>query len=262
MSIRQNKILAIALATGCLVASNFARADDIRVVSSGGFAAAYKSLAPAFEKQTGNKLVTGWGPSMGTTTNAVPVRLARGEALDVVIMVGAALDGLMKEGKLLAGSKIKFADSLIACAVSKTSTARPDISTVPALKQAFLNAKFIAVSDSASGEYIKHELLQKLGIEAEVKDKIKQIPATPVGESIAKGDADLGCQQYSELLPVAGISILGNIPDEVQLVTEFSGAIVATSKHVEQGRSLLQFLGSPQNASAIAATGLKPTAKP
>jgi molybdate transport system substrate-binding protein len=237
-------------------------ADDIRVVSSGGFAAAYKTLAPEFERQTGNKLLTGWGPSMGTTTNAVPVRLARQEVLDVVIMVGAALDQLMKEGKLLAGSKVKFADSLIACAVNQAGNAKLDISTVPALKQAFLNAKSVAVSDSASGEYIKNELVHKLGIAEQMKAKIKQIPATPVGEMVAHGEAELGCQQYSELLPVAGIRILGNIPDEVQLVTEFSGAIVAASNNAKQGQALLQFLGSPQNAAAIAATGLKPAAKP
>lgn len=250
---------AITLAVSSLFVTSLAAAEDIRVISSGGFAQAYKNLAFAYEKSSSDKLISGWGPSMGTTANAIPVRMARGENIDVVIMVGDSLDTLMKEGKLVAGSKVVLANSLIACAV-KTGNAKPDISTVDGLKQAFLQARTVAYSDSASGEYIKHQLMKKLGIAEQMQGKAAQIPATPVGEIIAHGEADFGCQQRSELLPVAGIDIVGLLPQEVQLSTPFSAAIVSGSKVQKNAQALLDFLSSEKNADVIAETGLEPVA--
>jgi len=234
-------------------------AAEVRVVSSGGFAQAYKNLAGAYQQQSGNQLISGWGPSMGNTANAIPARLARGESIDVVIMVGDALDKLMAEGKLEPGSKVVLANSPIACAVP-LGAAKPDISTLEGLRQTFLQARHVAYSESASGEYIKHQLMHKLGIAEQMQGKAAQIPATPVGEIIAHGEADFGCQQNSELLPVAGIAIVGLLPQEVQLKTEFSAALVRNAAAPEAGRALLRFLSAPANAAAIAATGLEPVA--
>jgi molybdate transport system substrate-binding protein len=236
-----------------------ANAVEISVVSSGGFAEAYKELSPAFEKKTGHVLNSGWGPSMGTTKNAIPVRLERGENIDVVIMVGKSLDDLMAQGKLLAGSKVHLANSPIACAV-KHGEPKPDISTVAKFKETLLKVHTLAYSDSASGEYIKNELMDKLGIKEQMTGKTRQIPATPVGEIVARGDADLGCQQRSELKAVKGIDIIGLIPQEVQLITSFSGAIVAGSQHPKEAKALLDFLGSQENAHVIEETGLEPMA--
>jgi molybdate transport system substrate-binding protein len=234
-------------------------ATDIHVVSSGGFAQAYKDLAPRYEQASGDTLVSGWGPSMGTTKNAIPARLERGEHIDVVIMVGDALDKLMAAGRLEPGSKVVLADSFIACAVPH-GAAKPDIGTVDGLRKAFLQARHVAYSDSASGEYIRRELLDKLGIRQQMEGKAAQIPATPVGEIVAHGEADFGCQQRSELQPVKGIDIVGLIPNEVQLKTEFAGALVRGGDHADAGRALLRFLASPANAPAIEATGLQPAA--
>lgn len=237
-----------------------AQATDIRVVSSGGFAPAYKALAPEFEKQSGNKLISEWGPSMGNTKNAIPLRLERGEDIDVVIMVGKSLDELMSQGKLVAGSKVVLANSPIACAVKKGAK-KPDISTVAKFKKALLDAKSIAYSDSASGEYIKNELMDKLGIKSQIQGKARQIPETPVGEIIAKGEAEFGCQQRSELKAIQGIDIIGLIPNEVQLISEFSAAIVASSVRQNEARSLLNFISSSKNAHIIEGTGLQPASK-
>ena len=249
---------AAALAVFAL-AAGAARADDLRVVSSGGFAQAYKDLSAPFERASGDHLVSEWGPSMGATKNAIPARLARGEPIDVVIMVGDALAKLMAEGRLEPGSKVVLANSPIACAV-RHGAPQPDIRTVDGLRAAFLHAHHVAYSDSASGEYIRRSLMDRLGIRAQMEGRAAQIPATPVGEIIAHGDADFGCQQQSELKPVAGIDIVGLIPAEVQLKTEFSGALVRGSRHPEVGRKLLRFLAAPANANAIAATGLEPVA--
>jgi len=247
-------LAALALAAGAA-----AQATDLRVVSSGGFAQAYKDLAGPYQQASGDHLVSEWGPSMGATPNAIPARLARGEPIDVVIMVGDALDKLMAEGRLEPGSKVVLANSPIACAV-RHGAARPDIRTVDGLRTAFLHARHVAYSDSASGEYIKRQLMDKLGIRQQMEGKAAQIPATPVGEIIARGEADFGCQQRSELKPVAGIDIVGLLPQEVQMKSEFAGALVRGSHHPEAGRALLRFLGAPANAPVIESTGLEPAA--
>jgi molybdate transport system substrate-binding protein len=200
-----------ALAAFALAAGASAQATDIHVVSSGGFAQAYKDLSGPYERASGDHLVSEWGPSMGTTKNAIPARLVRGEPIDVVIMVGDALDKLMAEGRLEPGSKVVLANSPIACAV-RHGAAKPDIGTVDGLRTAFLHAQRVAYSDSASGEYIKQKLMDKLGIRQQMEGKAAQIPATPVGEIIAHGEADFGCQQRSELKPVQGIDIVGLLP--------------------------------------------------
>ncbi len=254
----QHTLLA---ACAALTLTAAAHAADLRVVTSGGFAQAYKDLSGAYERTSGNHLQSEWGPSMGSTRNAIPARLARGESIDVVIMVGDALDKLMAEGRLEPGTKVVLANSPIACAV-RQGTAKPDISTVEGLRQAFLQAGHVAYSDSASGEYIKRELLDKLGIKQQMEGKATQIPATPVGEIIAHGQADFGCQQRSELKPVPGIDIVGLLPAEVQLKTQFAGAVVRGASQPQAARELLRFLAAPQNASAIEATGLEPVATP
>lgn len=251
--LKMNTLAALA----ALALAAAAHATDLQVVASGGFAQAYKDLSGPYEKASGDRLLSAWGPSMGTTKNAIPARLARGEAIDVVIMVGDALDKLMAEGRLEPGSKVVLANSPIACAV-RQGAARPDIGTVEGLRQAFLGASRVAYSDSASGEYIKKQLLDRLGIKQQMEGKAAQIPATPVGEIIAHGEADFGCQQKSELKPVKGIDIVGLLPQEVQLKTQFAGAIVRGSSHPEAAASLLRFLASPANAAAIEATGLEP----
>src|SRR6478609_7738573 len=118
-------------------------AAEVRVMISGGLTAAYKALVPEFERATGHKVLTAYGPSMGTTTNAIPVRLDRGEAADVLIMVGYALEDLAKNGKVIAGSSVDLVKSPIGVAV-KSGTPKPDISSADALKRALLAAKSVA----------------------------------------------------------------------------------------------------------------------
>jgi len=156
------RLIALVI-TASLFVSWATGATELHVISSGGFAAALKALAPRYEQATGNTLVLGWGPSMGETHDAVPARLARGEHIDVVIMVGYALHKLADEGKIVPGTSVALARSLIGAAV-KAGAPHPDISTPEALKQALLNARSIAYSDSASGVYIQNELFKKLGI--------------------------------------------------------------------------------------------------
>jgi molybdate transport system substrate-binding protein len=237
------------------------RAADIRVVSSGGFAAAYHALAPEFEQTTGNHLIASWGPSMGNTNDAVPQRLARHEPIDVVIMVGSALGKLVEDGKIIPDSRVDLARSTIGAAV-RLGAQKPDISTVDSLRNTLLNAKSIAYSDSASGVYISTELFQRLGIADQVTGKSRMIPAEPVGLVVARGEAEIGFQQISELKPIKGIEIIGPLPKEVQKITIFSAGIVIGSKEPEAAKALIAFLASATAAPAISASGLEPIAHP
>lgn len=233
------------------------RAEEVRVVSSGGFAAALKVLAPQFEQATGHTLVLQWGPSMGTTVDAVPQRLARGETPDVVIMVGYALDKLVVEGKVAASDDVPLAESLIGLVV-RAGAPVPDISDEAKLRQVLLGAKSIAYSDSASGVYIEREMFRKLGIEDQVHGRARMIPAEPVGQVVVRGEAEVGFQQISELQPIKGITLVGPIPAPEQLATVFSAGVLAASAHKEAARALVRFLAAPEAAGVVRDSGMQP----
>src|SRR5476649_949707 len=200
----------VAAASFFLLASA-SDAAEITVMISGGYSAAYKEIVPQFEQVTGNKVVTVFGPSMGETPEAIPHRIARGEPVDAVIMVGYAVDQLIAQGKVTQSNRINLAQVLIYMAV-RAGAAKPEIGTLAAFKQALLAAKSIANSDSASGVYISTEMLKRPGIADQVKDKSRMIPAEPVGQVVARGEAEIGFQPISALRPVPGIDIVGPIP--------------------------------------------------
>ena len=238
------------------LALNFAaQAEELSVMTSGGFTAAYKILGPKFAAATGNTLTTSLGPSMGKAPEAIPNRLARGEHADVVIMVGYALDELIKQGKVDPDSRVELADSRIGLAV-KAGAAKPAIGTDAELKQTLLAAKSVAYSDSASGVYIEKQLYKKLGIEDQLAPKSKMIERIPVASVVAKGDYQLGFQQVAELLPVPGITFVGKIPEDVQSVTRYAAGIPKNAQHPAEAKQLLQYLASPTAQEAVRATGL------
>ena len=251
------------LALAALAALAFAQpacAEEVRVMISGGFQAAYRALGPEFEKWTGIKLVTITGPSMGATPEAIPNRIDRGEPVDVVIMVGDALDELVKRGKVDPESRVDLARSPIAMAV-RAGERKPDISTVEALKRALLEAKSIAYSDSASGVYLETVLFPRLGIAEQLRGKARAIPAEPVGKVVARGDAQIGFQQLAELKPIPGIDIVGLLPEGAQKITMFSAGISTTSKEPRGAYALVKFLGTYHAGRYITETGLDPVKK-
>ena len=242
---------------GALLLTVTANAAEVRVMISGGLTAAFKALVPVFKKETGNKVLIAYGPSMGTTDNAIPMRLERGEPADVLIMVGYALSDLGKKGKVVPGTEVELVRSPIGVAV-KSGAPKPDIRSADAVKRALLAAKTIAYSDSASGVYVSTEMFKKLGIEKEMEGKARKIPATPVGEIVAKGDAELGFQQISELKPVEGIDIIGPLPDALQQITIFSAGIATGSKEPDAGKALIKFMSSPAAKDEIVKSGMEP----
>jgi molybdate transport system substrate-binding protein len=254
------RVRSAVAALALLALPGSALAADITVVSSGGFNAALHALAPQFEKQSGDHLIMEGGPSMGTTHDAVPQRLARHEPIDVVIMVGYSLDDLAKQGKVIPDSRVALAHSGIGIVV-KHGAPHPDVSTVDALRKALLAAKSVAYSDSASGVYIQNEMFRKMGIEDQMKKTARMIPATPVGQIVAEGGAEIGFQQTSELKPIKGIDLLGVLPPELNQVTVFSAGIVTGAKEQGEAKKLIAFLASPAAKEEVVDSGMQPGAQ-
>ncbi len=254
-------LLLPAIGVTALLMARAASAADVHVMISAGFYGVYSELGPAFEQASGHHLVTTRGPSMGDSPESIPARLARGEAADVVILDGGAADELGKRGLVRADSKVELARSLIGMVV-RAGAAKPDIGSVEALRSTLLAAKSIAYSDSGSGTYLSITLFPKLGIADQIAGKSRKVRGPPSGEPVAalvaRGDAEIGFQQVSELIRTPGITFVGTIPAELQPGFSFAGVLTKSVGQPEAAAALIRFLASPEVAPVISKAGLMP----
>lgn len=239
------------------LASPPALAAEIKVMTSGGFTAAYKELAPDFERATGHKITTAYGASMGGAPDSIPSRLGRGEPADIVILAAPALEALIKDGKVVPGSRVDLVHSNIGMVV-RPGGPRYDISNLEAFKRTLLEAKSIAYSASASGVYLSTELFPKLGVWDQIKDKSRRIESERVAAVVARGDAEIGFQQISELLEVKAAEFVGPLPEGAQRTTIFSAGIATGAKEPDAARELIRYFTSPAAVPAIKRSGLDP----
>jgi molybdate transport system substrate-binding protein len=255
------KLSRRALLVGALAPAlpkfSWAQSEEIRVISSGGFTAAYNILAPRFERTTGKKIVSAFGASMGNAPDAIPQRLARGEPTDIIILARSALDEFAARGVVRPESRVDLAESRIGVTV-RAGAPKPDISTVDALRRTLLAASSIAYSASASGVYVSTELYNRLGIEAEATPKSRRILSERVAAVVARGEAEIGFQQISEIIGVPGADLVGPLPAEVQQVTVFSAGVLTNARQPDAATQLIQFLASEDAAETVASTGLDP----
>ncbi len=243
---------AVIIAASALLLSGVANSAEIRVLSTQATQEAYLELVGQFEKATGHKVTTAF-----TGTVNVQKRLADGEAYDLIIMAGPAIDEQIKLGKAVAGSRVDFAKSGTGVAVRK-GAAKPDIGSAGALKKTLLAAKSIGYSTGPSGIYML-SVFEKLGIAGEVRGKLKQTPSGVfVGTLIASGETEIGFQQISELVHFPGIDYVGPLPGELQRMTVFSAGIHAGAKQADAARALLKFITAPAAAALIRKHGLEP----
>lgn len=249
--------LASALPRFAWARGDEAQVGEVRVISSGGFTAAYNILAPRFERTTGRKIISAYGASMGNAPDAIPQRLARGEPADIIILARSALDDFAARGVVRPDSRVDLAESRIGVMV-RAGAPKPDLSTVDALRRALLEAPSIAYSASASGVYVSTRLYERLGIEAEVTPKSRRILSERVAAVVARGEAALGFQQISEIVGVPGADLVGPLPAEVQQVTVFSAGVLTGARQPEAAAELIRFLASAEAAETVASTGLDP----
>ncbi len=246
------KTAAIIAAASALLLTGMADAVEINVLSTQATQEAYLELVAQFEKASGHKVKTFF-----TGTLNVQKRLAEGEAYDLIIMAGPAIDEQIKLGKAVAGSRVDFAKSGVGLAVRK-GAAKPDIGSADALKKTLLAVKSIGYSTGPSGLYML-SVFEKLGIAGEVKGKLKQTPSGVfVGTLIASGETEIGFQQISELVHFAGIDYVGPLPGELQRMTVFSAGIHAGAKQADAARALVKFITAPAAVSVIRKHGLEP----
>jgi molybdate transport system substrate-binding protein len=179
------------------------------------------------------------------------------KACDLLVMPSSFIDELIKLGKVFSGSRADLAKSGIGVAV-RAGARKPDVSSSDALKRALLAAGSVSYSSSASGIYLAG-LFERMGIAAELRGKIRQSsPGVPVGELIARGEAEIGFQQVSELLPIGGIDYLGPLPADVQHFTIFSAGLHIAAQEPAAARELIDFIKSPAVAAVIKKSGMEP----
>jgi molybdate transport system substrate-binding protein len=246
------KARLIIVVAASLLLPNMSQAAEINLLASAAMKDAYLELIPQFENATGHKVTAAWSSSPD-----VQKRIAAGEAADLIILGDSGTEALIKQGKLVASSRVNFVKASIGVAV-RAGTPRPDISSADAVKRSVLAAKSVAYSAGASGIYLV-SMFQKLGISDQIKSKTATVkPGEPVGEVVARGDAEIGFHQVSELIPVKGIEILGPLPAEIQNVTVYSGGIHSATKEADAATALVKFLTAPAAAPIIKKHGLEP----
>jgi molybdate transport system substrate-binding protein len=228
-----------------------ARAAEIVVLTNLGVVSAVRDLAPAFERASGHKVIVSF--ELG---NAMMQKINSNAPADLVTQTPDVVDSLIKQGKVV-GERVDFARAGIGVAV-KAGAPKPDIGSADAFKRSMLAAKSIAYSRAgASGVYVAN-LMERLGIADQVKDKVKLVDGVPVAELVAKGDVEIGMQQINVILPVAGIDYVGPLPAELQGYVVFGAGILAISKAPEAARAMAQFMAAPEAAPLIRKSGMEP----
>ncbi len=232
-------------------------AQEIRVITSGGLAAAFDEIVPQFESKAGVKIQTAYGSSSGGAEDSIPSRLARGETFDVLILARYSLDNLTREGYVRESAQVDLAESKIGMAIA-SGQPKPDISTPDKFLEVVLAADSIGYSASASGTYLSQDLFPRLKIWETIQEKSQRILSRRVASLVASGEVEIGFQQISEIISISGAQLVGPIPEEYQKTTVFSAGVTRSSTRPDLADSLLAFLSSDLSADVIKSTGLTP----
>ena len=229
-------------------------ASTLKILSSNSIRAVMGELVPQFERSSGMNVSVTYDPA-----KVMLARIAKGEAGDLAITGSAAIDELVKQGKILAGSRRLLARCRVGVAV-RAGAPKPDISTVDSLKRMLLAAKSVAYTqEGASGMHFSG-LIERMGIAKEVQAKAVRQPGGLIGELVAAGKAEIAIQQVPELRAVPGIELVGALPEDIQLVTVTSAGIFAATQQAQAAQSFVDFLSAPAAMRVMQSRGLEPVA--
>jgi molybdate transport system substrate-binding protein len=237
----------LAAAAAMRATARAAEPSDVTVMTSVALTAVLDELKPIFERRTSIKLAIAYG-----LIADLRKRVLAGESADAIILSRPAMEDLEKNGRLTPGSLAPVASTAVSVA-ARAGVPKPDISTVDAFKKTLLDAKSIVYSDpakgGASGVYFAR-VIDRLAIADQLKGKTILVPGAQAADVVAKGEAELGVGQASEIVPVAGAQLVGPLPGELASTTVFMGAIGAGTRSKEGAKALFQFLASP-DAKAV-----------
>ena len=241
--------LAFALAT-------HVEAAEIKVISTGGARAVMTSLAPEFERNSGHKVSINFG-----TPGDMRARLLQGEDADIAVAIAAILPDLEKAGRIASGTLMELAASYVGVAV-RAGAPKLDVSTPEGVRRAVLMAKTVALSDPKAGTQLGVTFIgvaNRLGFGADLQSRTKLIlgPGSDVAEAVARGEADLGITLISEILPVNGVALGGELPPAIMPPTVIHAFLVSGAKAPEVAKVFLDFLRSPNTRSIVEAKGMK-----
>ena len=249
----KNRLISwpIALLSVLLLVETAAGAE-IHILASVAFKEVFLELVPQFEQMHKHKVVASFSSSPD-----IMKRAKAGETADLFILASGSVDELIKAGRVMPGSRVDLAKSGIGIAV-RAGAPKPDISSGDTVKRALLAAKSIGYSGGTSGFYVT-DLLQRMGIADELKPRLRQTQlGVAVGELVARGEAEIGFHQMSELLPVAGIDIVGLLPPDIQNFTVFSAGMSSEAKSPEAANELVKFLTTPATVTVFRKKGMEP----
>jgi molybdate transport system substrate-binding protein len=249
-----NVMVALVALGASIVLAASARAADVKVLTSVALKSVLDELAPAFEKTTGNKVTIGYDLAAEQKK-----RILSGETADVIILTQGMMDDLQKQNKL-AGGLVKVAGIALALA-ARAGAPKPDIGTVDALKKTLLAARSIVYADPAKGGLSGvafARALDRLGIAEQMKPKTILVPGAQSADLVAKGEAELGVGPTSELVPVAGVQLVGPLPGELASMTLFIASVGQESKAPDAAKAFIDFLTGTQAAPRFEAMGFQP----
>jgi len=235
-----------------MASASVAQSAELTVLTSQGVVSAVRDLAPAFEKASGHKVVVSFeaGPALMNKINT-------NAPADLVTHYPSAVDELIKQGKVLPGTRTDFARGGIGLAV-KAGAPKPDISSPEAFKRAMLAAKSIAYSRAGASGIYTAKLMERLGIADGMKPKTRLVDGVPVAEIVAKGEAEIGLQQINVLLPIAGVDYVGPLPGNLQDYVEFAAGVLTVSKEPEAAKALARFMSSAEAVPLVRKSGMEP----
>jgi molybdate transport system substrate-binding protein len=223
----------------------------LKLISSMATREVLNELAARYERETGQKIATEAAGGVD-----VAKRVQSGEAVDIVVLASNAIDKLIAEGKVLAGSRVDLVQSGVAIAV-RAGAPRPDVTSEDAVKRAVLQARTLSYSTGPSGVYLE-KMFARWGILEQIRSRIVvPPPGKPVGSLVADGSVELGFQQLSELINLSGIDVVGALPPAIQTITIFSGGVAAVSSEAEAARAVLKFMAAPAAADAKKRHGME-----
>jgi molybdate transport system substrate-binding protein len=238
------------------VAGTEADAAQLKLLVGGAMSQPFKEMGAEFSKKTGNTL-----DFTIDTTGALQNKLRSGEKADIVLVSAPGMDALIKERRIVEGTRVDLARALIGVSI-KAGAPAPDISSVDAFKKAVLSARTVSYVDpksgGTSGNYMAG-LFQKMGLADQIKSKIVfRDQGSRVADAVAKGDAEIGITFTSEMQPNKGVRVIGPLPEAIQSPTVYAAAIPEGAPNADAARAFLKLMASADARGAITRSGLEP----